>query len=92
MALTTTTLELPPLSNSPFPNWFLFFQGGRKKKKTHVKVDPNAKTDVPKSFVLSSGAVNKGVRLLVRDFRQVMEPNTASRLKVGPPSRHYVQL
>lgn len=55
-------------------------------------MDPNAKTDVPKSFVLSSGAVNKGVRLLVRDFRQVMEPNTASRLKVRPPSLRYVQL
>jgi len=47
-----------------------------------LKEDPNDAKDIPRSFVLSSGAVTKSVKLLVHDFRLVMEPNTATRLKV----------
>ena len=61
---------------------FLSQKGRRKKRKTHLKEDPNAAKDIPRSFVLSSGAVTKSVKHLVHDFRLVMEPNTATRLKV----------
>ena len=41
----------------------------------------NGANRIPKSFVLRSGKVGKGVEGLVQDLRRVMEPNTASRLQ-----------
>ena len=38
---------------------------------------------VPRSFVMERGAVGKAVSQLVVDMRQVMEPHTASKLKVS---------
>eukprot|EP00160_Parvularia_atlantis_P019972 Unigene8071_Nuclearia_a/m.24746 Unigene8071_Nuclearia_a/g.24746 ORF Unigene8071_Nuclearia_a/g.24746 Unigene8071_Nuclearia_a/m.24746 type:complete len:407 (+) Unigene8071_Nuclearia_a:68-1288(+) len=52
----------------------------RRKRRTHVK-QPDAAGKVPRSFVLASGQAGKSVRQLVRDFRRVMEPNTAVKLQ-----------
>ncbi|KAK5367813.1 rRNA-binding ribosome biosynthesis protein [Exophiala xenobiotica] len=60
----------------------------RKKKRTHVGNDdapgkPGQGNRRPKSMVIRMGAVDIGpsVTQLARDFRAVMEPDTASRLK-----------
>lgn len=37
---------------------------------------------IPKSFVMRSGIVGTSVTALVRDVRRVLEPNTASHLRV----------
>lgn len=37
---------------------------------------------IPKSFVMRSGIVGSSVTALVRDVRRVLEPNTASHLRV----------
>jgi ribosome biogenesis protein SSF1/2 len=67
-----------------FVDFFLFFtkmaRGKKKsKKRTHV-VTPPDKT-IPRSFVIKSGVVTTNVAALIRDFRRIMEPNTASNLK-----------
>lgn len=60
----------------------------RKKNRTHVPTSKTAPKDgTPKSFVIKAaghgnGAVGSSVGLLVKDVRRVMEPNTASNLKV----------
>ncbi len=46
--------------------------------------DDEALARAPHSFVVHKGAVGKAVAELVRDFRRVMEPNTASSIKVRP--------
>jgi ribosome biogenesis protein SSF1/2 len=38
---------------------------------------------VPKSFVMRSGIVGGSVTALVRDVRRILEPNTASHLRVN---------
>jgi ribosome biogenesis protein SSF1/2 len=51
-----------------------------------VPTDPSVNPDAPrtpKSFVMRSGVVGKSVRSLVHDIRRVMDPNTASRLRVS---------
>jgi ribosome biogenesis protein SSF1/2 len=60
----------------------------RKKKRTHVRDDetpgkPGQGHRKPKSMVIRMGAgdIGPSVSQLVRDFRTVMEPDTASRLK-----------
>ena len=61
----------------------LFFlnsvMGRRRKTRTHVE---KAISEDPKSFIIKHGPVGASVTQLVRDFRKVMEPNTASRLRV----------
>jgi ribosome biogenesis protein SSF1/2 len=55
----------------------------RKKNRTH-KTEPEGGAQserVPKSFVLRRGKVDRGVRELVEDMREVMLPHTASRLR-----------
>ena len=55
----------------------------RRKNRTHLKgpvASPAA--DAPKSFVIKHGQVGSSIVQLVRDVRKLMEPNTASRLKV----------
>jgi hypothetical protein len=65
----------------------------RTKKRTHVQVQngsANSKNGAasmnrsPKSMVIRIGAgeVGSSVSQLVKDFRLMMEPDTASRLKV----------
>jgi ribosome biogenesis protein SSF1/2 len=59
----------------------------RRKNRTHNKGSVDAKTlngtpGAPKSFVIKHGQVGHSITQLVRDMRKVMEPNTASRLKV----------
>ena len=55
----------------------------RKKTRTHVTDAVGAITSekVPKSFVLRRGKVDKSVRELVEDFRALMAPHTAARLR-----------
>lgn len=61
----------------------------RRKKRTHVPNNdvpgkPGQANRRPKSMVIRMGAgdVGPSVTQLARDFRTVMEPDTASRLKV----------
>jgi hypothetical protein len=59
----------------------------RRKNRTHNKGNATAKTSNgitgdPKSFVIKHGAVGYSIAQLVRDVRKVMEPNTATRLRV----------
>lgn len=61
----------------------------RKKKRTHTLQDDAAEkgrrgTRRPKSMVIRMGAgdIGPSVTQLAKDFRAVMEPDTASRLKV----------
>ncbi|KAJ1917731.1 rRNA-binding ribosome biosynthesis protein [Mycoemilia scoparia] len=58
----------------------------RKKKRTQKQAQEEAELastepKTPKSFVVKSGKVGRTVANLVRDFRQVLEPNTATKLK-----------
>ncbi|KAJ7929271.1 Brix domain-containing protein [Mycena leptocephala] len=55
----------------------------KRKNRTHLKgVAPATTVDgVPKSFIIKHGPVGHSIAQLVRDFRKVMEPNTASRLR-----------
>ncbi|WFD31472.1 hypothetical protein MSPP1_002508 [Malassezia sp. CBS 17886] len=54
-----------------------------KRPVRNATTDPRA----PKSFVIRSGKVGKSVATLVRDVRNVMEPNTASRLQERDKNR-----
>jgi ribosome biogenesis protein SSF1/2 len=57
----------------------------RRKNRTHLKGTQSSTTssaNVPKSFVIKHGHVGTSLTQLTRDIRKVMEPNTASRLKV----------
>ena len=61
----------------------------RRKQRTHIRQNApggdsqsGAKSDVPRSFIIKHGQVGAPLTQLVRDMRRVMEPNTASRLKV----------
>jgi hypothetical protein len=60
----------------------------RVKKRTHVRTVENASdSKVPKSFVIRSGRtildpLSSVFSQLVLDFRKIMEPNTASQLRV----------
>ena len=58
----------------------------KRKNRTHLKsVEKNEETSggVPKSIIIKHGQVGSSLAQLVRDMRKVMEPNTASRLKVS---------
>ncbi|KAI9202126.1 Brix domain-containing protein [Polychytrium aggregatum] len=55
--------------------------GKRRKTRTHVKDQPEDLGKVPRSFVVKSGVVGNSLCHLVKDFRRVMEPNTASKLR-----------
>lgn len=57
----------------------------KRKNRTHLKgeqTEPTGDAGVPKSFIVKHGPVGSSLTQLVRDIRKVMEPNTASRLKV----------
>ena len=57
--------------------------GRRRKTRTHVPVPAGGPDGVPRSFVVKHGQVGSSLTQLVRDIRRVMEPNTASRLRVS---------
>ncbi|KAK1927478.1 Brix domain-containing protein [Papiliotrema laurentii] len=61
----------------------------RRKNRTHLKGPAKGETEesVPKSFVVKSGDVTKSIAYLVRDVRNLMEPNTATRLRERPNAR-----
>ena len=54
----------------------------RRKNRTHLKDTAGASSNAPKSFVIKHGQVGSSLTQLTRDVRKVMEPNTATRLKV----------
>ena len=60
----------------------------RVKKRTHVrKTEDQADRKTPKSFVIRTGKTTADpassvLSQLVSDVRRIMEPNTATRLKV----------
>ena len=57
----------------------------RRKNRTHLKGQVQREevaSNVPKSFIIKHGQVGSSINQLVRDMRKVMEPHTASRLKV----------
>ena len=58
----------------------------KRKTRTHLKgsngKEETAPDGTPKSFIIKHGPVGSSLAQLVRDMRKVMEPNTASRLKV----------
>ena len=56
----------------------------KRKNRTHLKgAGAISQTDnVPKSFIIKHGQVGSSLSQLVRDLRKVMEPNTATRLRV----------
>jgi hypothetical protein len=59
----------------------------RRKNRTHLKgirSQESSTANVPKSFVIKHGHVGTSLTQLTRDIRKVMEPNTATRLKVCP--------
>lgn len=65
----------------------------KRKNRTHLKDNslPSATTagdGSPKSFIIKHGQAGSSLTQLVRDVRKVMEPNTASRLKVSPMHYH----
>lgn len=55
------------------------------KRRTHVKENEDAQTNVPKSMVIKMGdnkrQLTKSLSQLVRDFRQIMQPHTAAKLQ-----------
>ncbi len=58
----------------------------RRKNRTHLKgaqSSVSSSDDAPKSFVIKHGHVGPFLTQLTRDVRKVMEPNTATRLKVA---------
>jgi ribosome biogenesis protein SSF1/2 len=63
----------------------------RAKKRTHVrKADNPTDPKIPKSFVIRTGKttvdpLSSVLAQLVLDVRRIMEPNTASRLRVRIP-------
>jgi len=58
----------------------------KRKNRTHLKggeAKEASTSNVPKSIIIKHGQVGHSLAQLVRDMRKVMEPNTASRLKVS---------
>ncbi|SCU87401.1 LADA_0E03774g1_1 [Lachancea dasiensis] len=56
----------------------------RQKTRTHARPDPEAVKKIPKSMVIRVGQTSMGnhsLNQLVKDFRQIMQPHTAIKLK-----------
>ncbi|CAI4369881.1 ASN_HP2_G0011170.mRNA.1.CDS.1 [Saccharomyces cerevisiae] len=56
----------------------------RQKKRTHAQITPEQERDIPKSMVIRVGQTslaNHSLNQLVKDFRQIMQPHTAVKLK-----------
>lgn len=64
----------------------------RRKNRTHLKGAGGSAAaaaaaglgseGAPKTFIVKHGPVGSSIAQLVRDTRKIMEPNTASRLRV----------
>ena len=85
-ALTTAALRRPLrlllLLLLLLPKFLFLTMAKRRKNRTHLK-QPDAQHDnTPSSFIIKHGQVGSSLAQLVRDLRKVMEPNTATRLKV----------
>jgi ribosome biogenesis protein SSF1/2 len=72
--------------NNVDQNIFCTFMARKRKNRTHLKgaapATESTAPGTPKSFIIKHGQVGHSISQLVRDLRKVMEPNTASRLKV----------
>jgi hypothetical protein len=55
--------------------------GRRKKHRTHKDPVPGADSKIPQSLVLRRGKVGNAVKELVQDFRRMMMPHTATKLR-----------
>lgn len=44
-------------------------------------IDPHDRLDIPRSFVVRKGKINKNLKELIRDIRKLMSPYTALKLK-----------
>ena len=69
------------------------FQGRSAKKAQSGNIGQSEEhyKKAPHTFVIPRGHVGKNVNELIRDMRKVMEPYTASRLKVsGNPGTHFL--
>ncbi|CAI4058844.1 rRNA-binding ribosome biosynthesis protein SKDI_04G5230 [Saccharomyces kudriavzevii IFO 1802] len=56
----------------------------RQKKRTHAQITPEQERGIPKSMVIRVGQTslaNHSLNQLVKDFRQIMQPHTAIKLK-----------
>ncbi|CAD6628904.1 HN1_G0055510.mRNA.1.CDS.1 [Saccharomyces cerevisiae] len=56
----------------------------RQKKRTHAQLTPEQEQGIPKSMVIRVGQTslaNHSLNQLVKDFRQIMQPHTAIKLK-----------
>ncbi|CAI4057196.1 hypothetical protein SUVZ_02G4240 [Saccharomyces uvarum] len=56
----------------------------RQKKRTHAQIIPEQEKGIPKSMVIRVGQTslaNHSLNQLVKDFRQIMQPHTAIKLK-----------
>jgi len=64
---------------------------GRRRKKTRTEKKEDVAEDefqkVPKCFVLRRGDVPNAVKELIKDFRQVMQPNCAGKLRESKSNR-----
>jgi len=92
--LVVSSQGLRPKLGSPMSRFFGIAKSNkrnmarRRKNRTHLKgpaavVSNTEKDGTPKSFIIKHGQVGSSLTQLVRDMRKVMEPNTASRLKVS---------
>lgn len=74
------------LKRQPIPRFLRSHMARRRKNRTHLKstaTSSQVQDNVPKSFIIRHGQVGSSLSQLVRDLRKVMEPNTATRLKVS---------
>lgn len=67
------------------------YMSNQHKKRTHVVVSSEDKAKIPKSMVLKMGdskrQVSHSISQLVRDFRQMMQPHTAIKLRERKSNR-----
>ena len=70
----------------------MFHSCFQKKRKTHRDLTEEEVNKVPHSFVMHRGEVGKSVLKLEVDIRRVMEPYTATRLKVNTVFCDYIHL
>jgi len=71
------------LSGPAVPSAMPYHGNRRKKRKTggDTEVSEREKKNTPRCFVLRRGVVGDRVKRLVQDFRDVMSPNAAVKLK-----------
>ena len=54
----------------------------KRKEKSHVTYNEEDFKKAPHSFVFHRGDIDNDVKMLVHDIRNIMEPFTATKLKV----------